>query len=73
MASTSKSSEKSSDMCAGSSLVHPLFDGKYFKVAAKDGIKVKCICLLCNHEVSAVINATTNLYFHLKVSIHKVD
>ena len=60
-------------MCAGSSLVHPLFDGKYFKIAAKNGIKVKCTCSLCNQEVSAVINATTKLYTHLEVSIHKVD
>ena len=52
-------------------IVHPIFDGKYFKIKSRieKTKKCVCICLLCNGELSASTNITTNLYKHLKVSV----
>lgn len=48
--------------------VHPLLDGKYFKIKEQTGMKLKCTCTLCGQSLSAAVNATTNLYTHIKVS-----
>lgn len=71
-AATSDNNASTGNNSSESNIVHPLFDGKYFKTKTKDGNKVKCICMLCNREVSAANNATTNLYTHLKVSLMPV-
>ena len=50
-------------------LLHPLLDGEYFKIIKRTENVVTCKCALCNSELKAQVNATTNLSLHLKVCI----
>ena len=52
-----------------SKLLHPLLDGKYFKIIKRTENLVFCKCALCNAELKAQVNPTTNLALHVKVCI----
>lgn len=75
--STSKANDEQSaeagnetDTIPSDKVLHPIFDGKYFKIKSKSDKTTQCvcICLLCNTELSANTNVSTNLYKHVKVS-----
>ena len=68
--STTGDCDKDAPLCESTKTenLHPLFDGKYFKIITRNAQKVRVKCLLCNHELGAAVNATTNLYTYVKVS-----
>ena len=65
----SSESDSDSENRTESKLLHPLLDGKYFKIIKRSENIVTCKCTLCNSELKAQVNATTNLALHLKVCI----
>ena len=48
-----------------------ILNGEFFQIVELDGRKVKAICMKCTNTqvLSAVIEATSNLLRHMKVSL----